>query len=549
MNREQLKKTIRDKTPEAHLEGVEYKSTWDRQNKNLGKSISGIANDKNISLGWLVIGVNKDGEVCSPSCDITQLEEVVSQHILDYLEPSYAVKSTKIEEIEPQKFCIFIEINDPQEVVYWNNKAYIRNGTVTKEMKPGELTQLSLKLPGTDFSKRQYNGNYDPPLVTSFAESVCNNNRDIFDFDTKNNKPNEILKQLNIFETNTAGILFGDFPYRVVNFNSDGDILKQRDEKGLWWVFSKDFIEYLQSTARTKGTNLQGGSAAVGEETPYPIKALREALANAVAHSLYQENNGDIVVETHPNKVVIRNNCKLEAKAFVNKWLSRKHKATNKHLMSILRLAGVTDEQGTGKIKLFRLMIESGKREPIVGFEEYNNYGRWVIALYNEETNLTVNKIAEEVSEHFPDKEHRRIAVALLLWRSYKLDEIKAFMDKQQTYLLDEVLKNDYCPVAKDGEGLSIKRWAKVRLEGALTKPFTEAEKNRFYKLLQEFCIKQNTEGLITSDEIRKQIGLLDTDSEKSQAGNLAGQWRKEGKVEKIAKSQWKFIKLHNDAN
>jgi predicted HTH transcriptional regulator len=539
MDKKTLIKQLKSGKTEPQLEKVEFKRSWSQSH---GKKISAIANQEGIVTGWVVVGMEDNGQPSGHDLKwLTETEHAISNHIREYLEPSWAVKSISSEEVGTGHI-ILIEIENPQDVVKWNGTAYKLIGTQSFDMKEHEVMALSLKLPGTDFSKIKYKGGYDASLITSFAKKVIENSND-FQIDTNSMSPLDILRTLNIYETNTAGILFGDFPCRIVHFDEDGDILDQKEIKGLYHVISNSFIEEIQSRARTKGTDVSDNSLSAKEETPYPIKALREVLANAVAHALYQKNNGDIVVETHPNRITVRNNCTKEAEAFVDKWFSRINKSTNKHLMNTLRIPRITDEQGTGKIRIFRLMLEAGKREPVMEFQNLGDYARWSVTLYNEEGNIEINKISNEIKDKFKSKDEWRIATALLLWREQKWSKIETFLDDHFKYVANQVIKNQYSPVSRYDDKLYTKRWAEIRLTGQVTKQFTEAEKEFWLKLLNGFSFRSGAGGNITSAEARKIIGLSDSSSEKTQLARLFSEWQKSGKMEMIKKGHWKFTK------
>ena len=536
MELEELKSKLSSGKVEAQLIGVDFKSSWHQSH---GKNISAIANATNQLKGWLVIGINDEGAPCGHDVDwLRETEQTVSNHIRQYLEPSWAVESVVGETIGGSQ-CLFIEIVNPQDVVKWNGKAYQLIGTTSSEMKECEVMSLSLRLPGTDFSKARYSGSYDASLVTLFAQKVLLATED-FQIDVNLMSPNEILRKLNTFETNTGGVLFGEFPYRIVHFDKDGDILDQKTHKGLYNILSDSFIEDLQSRARRRGTIVQEGSLSAPEEIPYPVKALREILANAVAHSLYQKNRGDIVVETHPNRITVRNNCTKGAKLFIDKWFSRINNSTNKHLMNTLRIPRITDEQGSGKIRIFRLMLESGKREPVASYENLGDYGRWSITLYNEEGNLVVKSISEEIKDQFPNRDQWRIATALLLWRDYSWSKIESFLDDDYKYIAQEVLKNKFSPVWKYNDRLYTKRWAEIRLTGQVTKQFTEGEKEQWYNILYDFSVGEGKH--IASEAARDIIGLSNSSSEKTQLARLFSEWRDSGKMRMIKKGHWQFI-------
>ena len=536
MDFDRLKEAIKSRMTEAQLPGVEFKERW---SKEYGSKISGIANSEDISVGWLVVGINDTGQTCGyDSVWLKEIEQVVSNHIKQYLQPVWAAESILGHEIMGS-YCLFIKISNSQDVVTWDGKAYKRIGTTNTKMTESEVLELSLKLPGTDFSKVKYDNGYDPSLVTSFAQKISNIGSS-FNIKTDKTTPELILKKLNIFNTNTMGVLFGKFPCRIVNFDKSGDILDQITKEGMYHILSDVFIENIQSRFRKKATHIQGTSIAVEEEMPYPVKALREVLANAVAHALYQKNKGDIVVETHPNRITVRNNCSKEAKLFVDKWFSRSHKPMNKHLMHTLRMARITDEQGTGKMRVFRLMLESGKRGPIIDFQELGDYCRWSITLFNDEQNKELKSIAGDLKKQFENEDQWRMAIALLLWRDKTWKEIINYMDEYNLHIAKQVLGNRYTPVMYFRGKLYTKRWAEVRLKGQLSKQFLESEKEMFLNLLMNYSLEYNN-GHISSQEARDIIGLSDHQSEKSQLSALFKEWKEKGIIEKIKKGQWKF--------
>ena len=538
MELEELRKQLKLGKVEVQIRGVEFKKSWQQIH---GKSISAIANVENLTKGWIVIGINDDG---TPSGhDVRWLkatEHEISNHIRQYLEPTWAVKSITGESFGTSQMLL-IEIENPQDIVKWNGKAYQLIGTTSSEMKDHEIMALSLRLPGTDFSKAKYSGSYNASLIAAFGQKVATTAED-FQIDVNLMTPSDILRKLNIFETNASGILFGDFPYRVVHFDENGDILDQKSHKGLYNIISDTFIEDLQSRSRRKGTDVKKDSIIAPEEIPYPVKALREIFANAVAHTLYQKTHGDIVVETHPNRITVRNNCTKEAKAFIDKWFSRINKSTNKHLMNTLRIPRITDEQGSGKIRIFRLMLESGKREPIASYEDLGGYGRWSMTLFNEEGNPTIKSISEEMRDKFSNKDEWRIATALLLWRNYSWSKIESFLDSDFQYIAHEVLRNKFSPVFKYDDKLYTKRWAEIRLTGKVIKKFSEGEKHFWYKLLNKFSFDSQHNGHITSENARHIIGLSDTNSEKTQLARLFSEWQTQNKIKQVKKGHWQFL-------
>lgn len=524
-------------TQEAKLIGVDFKKEWQQHH---GRDISAIANS--LSNGWIVVGLNDHGQFCGHDLAwLKKTEETVSNQIRSFLNPSWAVRSIVGHKIKDSE-CLFIEIRNPGEVVKWNDVAYKLVGTTSTDMKPHEIMELSLRLPGADYSKAPYEGTTDASLVTLFAQKVIEATGDDFQIDINATSPNDILRRLNIYQTNAAGILFGNFKCRVAHFDENGDILDQQEKSGLFNILSDSFVDEIQSWTRRQGTAIRGNSAAAPEETPYPQRALREILANAVAHALYQKDRANIVVELHPNRITVRNNCHLEAKAFVNKWFSRINKVINKHLMNTLRAPRITDEQGSGKIRIFRYMLEAGKREPIIEFNEFEDYARWSISLYNDESNLPLKKLFERLGDHFTNPDEHKLAMALVLWRKKPWSEIETYLDENYKYTARQILEADNSPVLLFDDYLYTRRWAQVALEGQITKQFSEAEKASMRNVLQYVSFANGGEGFITAETARRLLGLSNTKPEMTQLSRLFLEWKQKGHVKPVKKGQWQFV-------
>jgi len=147
-----------------------------------------------------------------------------------------------------------------------------------------------------------------------------------------------------------ANILFGNCPIRIAYYDKNGDIIEQVTKQGAFTLLDDDFIEHIQIWTKSKGAILENSSISAIHENPYPLKALRECFANALAHALYEKNNGEIVVEIYIDRISIKNNSSSEVKQFAKEWFSKKTYTRNKFLMLLLREAGYTDELGSGKI-------------------------------------------------------------------------------------------------------------------------------------------------------------------------------------------------------
>lgn len=518
---------------------IELKSVW---HPDTGKDISAIANHVDLMGGWVIIGINNQGKLLGKDKNwLIKTEEQISGHINHYLSPCWAVKNVIGREMQGG-MCIFIEIINPGDVTEWNKKAYKLTGTVSQQMTPEEQLALSIRLPGEDFSKTRNSGQINGALVMEFAKKLQEAEPAEFNIDLASIAPLDILKKLNLFETTAAAILFGEYRVRIVRYDSNDDILDQEEKIGAYHALSDDFITQIQAWTRKQGTVLRGHTTSVTEEAPYPLKALREVLANAVAHSFYHRDQGNIVIELRPNRITVNNNCSLEAKHFTKQWFSRATHAPNKLLMRTLRTAKITDEVGTGKSRIFRLMIESGKREPIVEFFQTGNIGRWSITLYNEEQNKPLLALIDRFKESFSDPDKWRIAAALVLWRESSWPEIQERLDEHFKRVALEVIQSDGSPVMIIDNQIFVRRWVSIGLTGQVSKRFTEAEEEQIKLFLQTHAFNFSRQGNISTEEARKIIGLSESKSETTQLSNLFRKWSDQHLIKLVKRGHWKFL-------
>ncbi len=525
-------------------ENLEFKSQWDQ---DFGKSISAIGNKE--EGGWMVVGINDKGFLLGKNLGwIKKQEAYIENHISQFLDPNSAVQSISVEVLNNKKF-ILIEIRNPRAVVSWNGKFYKRIGARTEEMTPGGKQELEIKRPGLDFSSFDYKGKINSSLVLDFAKFLKNGNKDWIQLSADN-----VLSKLNIKDKNVSGILFGDFSFRVAHYNKESELTDQYEKAGLYSLLKEDFIQHIQSWTRTKGISLIPGSLSIAEEKPYPDSVLREVLVNAVAHSAFEKKKGEITVELYRNRIKVSNYCSAKATAFIDKKFSQGHFSYNPFLMKILRKAKFSDEFGTGKNKIFKYMIESGRGEPLFEYQKISaDYGIWSATIYNEQPNKNFLRLLKKFKQLYENNTDKyKISAALVLWRDKTLKEIFSYIDEYHKKLIGEIFsnndspflltpeysqKNKKKPVAK----ILLKRWVKVQLEGQESKVFSKAEENTFKEILQNYAYKENRGGYITNKEARQLFGLSNSQSEIVQLSKLFQQWEKNGFIEKGEKRRaWK---------
>lgn len=518
---------------------LELKSKW---NTDHGRNIAAIANHESLTGGWIIVGVDNDGKLTGRDKSWCEKNyEKIGNQINQFLNPMQAVKEVHTASFD-DGYCIMLEIQNPDYVTYWDGRAYKQTGSSVKEMKAGEHAALAMRLPGDDYSSLPWQGEVNGALVLDFAKKVIEKGSRDFPSDLSKLSSSQILQIMRLDGKMAAGILFGDVPVRIAHYDADGQVASNVEKNGLYTILNDNFIAHIQTASERKGAAVESNSTSLREYLPYPPKLLREILANAVAHALYQRWHGEIIVDIHLDRVAVRNNASLESEVFAEQWFSQRTMAKNKLLMEVLRTAGITDELGTGKANVFRLAMEAGKEEPTIDFFKTNDsFAKWKITVYNSQRYEHIGKLLCKLkSSSLPTPQHARIATVLVLWKDHKWSAVKTRLDDYYRKIADEVIRHDDTPVVIIDDCLFVRRWAETALRGQSSKGFTPSEEETIMKILVEVA-HNNSAHQISTQEAKHIIGLGKSQSESVQLSNLFRKWKKDGLVENVKRGIWQF--------
>lgn len=512
---------------------VELKESWQEHH---GRKISALANRLENASSFLVIGVTDTGEALGRNESwAKQVEQVVSQHLNQYLDPVQACRSVECLDTGGG-WLVAIICHNPGAVVYWHGTAYKSAGTTLQELRPEEVLELTIKLPGlTDFSRQPWTGPVDDSLVALYANAVATKQDDPSLSARRGLTSDQLLVRLNLLGRNVTRILFGDCSYRVVLYDTEGVPTQNVKVRGLVDLLAGAFVERVQGWAR-----VQLGTP---DSEPFPQLALKEALANAVAHAAYFESDGDLTIEVYPELICLSNLCLPESRYFANKWFSRSRYTVNNLLMESLRLGGFVDELGRGKNLIFRESIAAGKKPPQVTVERAGRYDRWRLFLYGGTRDPVQLRLLRRIQEIYPDPHKALIAYALVLWRNETVGEIRQFVDGDSAPLFVEVLGDLNGPIFywKDRDQVVLRRWARVLLdEGKDSKTLTASEETDLFDLAYDIHTRYH-HGLFTPRDLRKLAAMGETASERSATSNLLNKWTIEEKVRKVRKGVYEF--------
>lgn len=529
---EDVLQAIRANNLREHLHtNLEVKEDW--QGKH-GEKLSALANKLNQLVCFLVVGVTDAGKLVG--CDekwARKTEEVVSQHVNANLDPVQSCASIECKELGGV-WVIIITVRNVGEVTYWDGAPYSASGTTLAKMEPEEILKLRLQLPGLfDFSNQHIKTQYIPSLVTDFAAKVKEAGHPL-EIEFKGTKEISVLVHLGIAERQAARILFGKCRFRIVRYDASGEVVENREDFGLFNLLRHGFLDGLAKQPYCQ----------------YSRKALKEALSNAVAHAAYFENDGEVVLEIYPTRIVLSNLCIRESLYFANRWFSRSHKTVNGLLMEALRVAKLVDELGRGKHIIFSESIKLGHRAPEVVIENAGKYKRWKLTIHGGNSDEKYLRLLRRSQEIYQEPRKALIAQALVLWRDKPVKEIRNFVDDEFATVFGEVLAGYEGPLVylKDKDQIVLSRWARVLLgEGKDSKALSPGEEEGLYKRLYDFCTKHES-GVVTPKLVREFANMGNTKSEQTLSSSILSEWAEKKWVEKVGYGQFKILPKHEPA-
>jgi hypothetical protein len=430
-----------------------------------------------------------------------------------------------------------IQFQNPGTVIKWNTKAYKGSGTTKDLMSPEEEMELTMSLPGTtDYSKKLWTGTIDKSLATLFLKRLIEVRENVpFSLKDAEENPEEALSSLRILNSNAARVLFGDVGFRLVFFDKTNDISVNDQRLGLYRLLTDEMLQEIQEWCRRQSE---------GSFESFSTKALHETIANAVAHAAYLEQNGDIILEVHCDRIEISNLCFPEAAYFANRWFSKSHKTYNGILMESLRLVRAVDELGLGKTLIYSESIKSGRRSPEVYVEKAGRLNRWRTVLHGGKRDIKQLQLLGRLRQIYNNSEHKvMIATALVLWKDRPVSDLRQYIDGDSAPHFAEVLSDLNGPIFyfEKEDRIVPHRWVTVLLgEGKQSKALSQAEKEGLYQFACQLHSQYN-DGYITPKELRKLAHMTDSQSERVLISKLLREWKQEGRIIRARRGTYRF--------
>ncbi len=340
----------------------------------IGEVVSAFSNT---NPGRILIGVRDTGEVVGVQVGkktVQELANYIKTHTDNHIFPEISV-----EEIEDKKIVVIDVKESPEKSVFFKSKAFRRVGDSTHKLSASEIRKLA-----KESGPRMY---WDEQICEASLEDIDEEKVRWFlkeakrqrGLDMSENVPTEeALMRLKLLKnkklTNAVVLLFGKEPQKFftrpevkcIRFKGTDVTGKMLDFK----VIKANLFDQLIETERFIYNNIsmaawiEEGKLQRQEKWEYPPKAIREALANALCHRVY-ETSSSVQVRIFDDRIEFWNPGKLP-EGWTVETLKQKHesKPPNPSLIQHFFWVKYVEEVGTGTNKIIKWCKEWNLLEP-----------------------------------------------------------------------------------------------------------------------------------------------------------------------------------------
>lgn len=349
--------------------------------KDLAKAMVCFANTRG---GKIIVGVEDKRKEIVGVKDFRKLEEIVRNVSRNNCRPPVGFE---IEQIEIEgKVVVIIHISKSRELHQADRIYYVRRGAGCREASPEELTQLLYDRGKFAYDRSPVPGASYEDLNEEKISRYISIRRASSRMTLNGRSPQEFLTGMGLIDKETlqltvaAILLFGKYPprflpqIRINAFRFEG---KNRDEgeirdrlpvEGTVEEMINQAVEFVKKNMRTMG-RING---VYREDIPeYPEGALREIIANAVAHRDYSSNQ-KIMLRIFDDRLEVENPGGLIGGLTIGDLTERKsrHEPRNPFLMGVMADLELVGEMGSGMGTIFGSMRKNGSLDPIFNADE-----------------------------------------------------------------------------------------------------------------------------------------------------------------------------------
>lgn len=392
-------------------ERVEWKEHGDDKDivVKITKTISAFANDISNSGGGYVVCGAKEGKdeygfpkVFFAGLSAERLKEItgkVLQHCRDLISPSISPLVTELEHPEDpsRRILVFTIIASPDAHTYRDGEKsayYVRIGSETREARNGILTQLLVKKQKVEYFDKRINSNctdadMDIPLFRDYIRQMglLSPDKTLEDYFSDQAQIAEFVPPLfgkvgldqSLRPKNFALLMFGKrasisriFPeaHTVLSVYKGKDRSEPTAERhliaGTLIEQAKKAIELLNAEAYIAFDKLSEKP----NQVKYPIRALQEAVINAIVHRDY-ELPEPIRITVFSDRIEVRSPGALHWAVDKEKFVRGKAgpKWRNQSFAYLFNKLQLAQSEGQGIPTILKTMKEEGCPDPIFELE------------------------------------------------------------------------------------------------------------------------------------------------------------------------------------
>jgi ATP-dependent DNA helicase RecG len=321
--------------------------------------------------GTIVIGVRDDGSVVGANLGPGEQERVVQQVLANTDPRVYVSLDTPVVDGKPL-LRITVPPGDGPHLAF--GRAFHRLGKATVAMSRDEYERrlLDRLREAGGFERRLAEGVDASGLDAAAARQWFERARGRLEPGMKGEGALELVERLHLARAGhltVGGVLLfatwpqGPFPQAVIRARVErGALVDSASLEGPLW---RQIDEAVAFVARNLKVKTEVGAAGRLERPELPLVAVREAVANAVAHRDYRSTAPIQLVLTDQTLIVW--NPGHFPPPITAALLRERHPSvpTNPLIARALYLAGYIEEWGTGSLRIIEAMVANGNPAPI----------------------------------------------------------------------------------------------------------------------------------------------------------------------------------------
>jgi predicted HTH transcriptional regulator len=338
---------------------LEFKETLPERS-DLAKTIVAFANDAG---GELYIGIRNDPREVTglPEEELMAIEEQVSNIIFDRCYPAILPEITFL--TEEDKHIIRVMVYRGSMPPYYLKEKGKLKGTY---IRVGSTNRLADEIIIAELERRKRNISFDSEIVMeksvtelnieNFMKEYQNKTDEVLDMQTL--RKLELIKEVSGTEYPTnALVLFSDDELRNSMFHfAKVECARFKGTTSEEFIDQKSILPNIATQAEeaynfvlrhiNKGATVEGVYTVSRWE--YPVKAIREAIRNAVVHRDYSLTGKDVKVAVYDDMVEITSPGLLPPSIDYDAMESRQSDARNKIIAPVFKRMGIIDQWGNG---------------------------------------------------------------------------------------------------------------------------------------------------------------------------------------------------------